>query len=223
MPRSLLKNTPVAPIRLGETPRPTERQERSSGRAKPPAEPGVIQQAITPLRNWPTSILLALTVMVLCGAATSSVPVCRTAFCAPAAHLAGVLSGAPCVRDGADYRLVGPELDLTVVPACAAVDYFCMMAGFLSVLMSWHGYRLRAQLLVLPAAWMATILINAFRLTACWHTDRLAQSCLPPMLWPATHLAVGIITFLTGLILIFGLLTHGTAGSIFGLIPKRRT
>lgn len=161
----------------------------------------------SPLVN---GILLAAAMLFITLTATSSLAVRQVAFCAPAAHVAGLLSGAPCVKDGSDYRLTGSELDLTVVPACAAADYFCLMSGFLSLLLTWRGHRLRAQLFVVPAAWILTILINAFRLTACWQTDRLAQILLPQSLWPATHMAVGVVTLLTGLILVFGILTTGS-------------
>jgi exosortase/archaeosortase family protein len=143
--------------------------------------------------------------MGLSGALSMHSVIRRAAFCAPAAHLAGLLSGAPCVKDGADYRLIGRDLDLTVVPACAAADYFCMMTAFLSLLATWRGLPLRAQLLVVPAAWLLTILINALRLIACWQTERLAQVLLPPSLWTVTHMAVGIVTFLIGLIVVFWL------------------
>ena len=161
-------------------------------------------------RHWITGVLLALAMMTIAGAATSSLSVRRVAFCAPAAQIAGLLSGAPCVKDGDDYRLIGSGLDLTVAPACAAVDYFCLMTGFLSLLATWRGYRIRAQFLVLPSAWVLTILINALRLNACWQTDRIAQSLLPQSFWPATHMAVGIVTFLTGLTLVFWLMTWST-------------
>ncbi len=156
-------------------------------------------------RRWITGLILAGVMIAATGAVTSSLSVRRAAFCAPAAHLAGFLSGAPCVPDGDDFRLIGPDLDLTVVPACAAADYFCMMAAFLSLLATWRGLRLRTQLLVVPAAWLLTILINALRLNACWQTERLAQVLLPPSLWPVTHMAVGIVTFLIGLIVVFWL------------------
>lgn len=98
----------------------------------------------------------ALMLTLLASAAASPLSVRRLAFCAPAAHVAGFLSGAPCVREGADYRLLGPTLDLTVVPACAAADYFCLLTAFLSLLAGWRGLGIRAQWLVLPAAWLLT-------------------------------------------------------------------
>lgn len=161
-------------------------------------------------RRWITGVLLALAMMIIVSAANLSLPLRRAAFCAPAAQVAGLLSGAPCVKDGDDYRLIGSGLDLTVAPACAAVDYFCLMAGVLSLLATWRGFRIRAQFLVLPAAWVLTILINALRLTACWQTDRLAQSLLPQSVWTATHMAVGIVTFLAGLTLVFWLMSRTT-------------
>lgn len=155
-------------------------------------------------------VVLALAMTIVAGVATSSVLVRREAFCGPAAHVAALLSGAPCVKDGVEYRLIGSDLDLTVAPACAAVDYFCLLAGVLSLLMTRRGVRWGLQLLVLPLAWALTIFINALRLTACWQTDRLVQPWLPPALWPAPHMAVGIATFLVGLILVFWVMTRNT-------------
>jgi exosortase/archaeosortase family protein len=162
---------------------------------------------MTETRHWITGVLLALAIMIVAGAITASVQVRRTAFCAPAAHVAGLLSGAPCVKDGDDYRLIGSDLDLTVAPACAATDYFCLMAGFLSLLVTRRGLRFYTQILVLPAAWCLTILVNALRLTACWQTDRLVQPLLPESVWQAPHMAVGIVTFLAGLTVVFWLMT----------------
>jgi exosortase/archaeosortase family protein len=155
-----------------------------------------------------TGIFWALSMVLVAVTMTSSVQVREAAFCAPAAHLAGILSGAPCVRDGDNYRLIGSGLDLSVVPSCSAADYFCLMAGFLSLLVTWRGFHIRVQFLIFPAAWTLTILINAIRLTACWQTDRLAQTLLPASVWPATHMAVGIVTFLIGLTLIFWVMTR---------------
>ena len=162
---------------------------------------------MTPSRPFMTGAALALALVLIAGAVTSPLPIRRSVFCAPAAHLAGLLSGAPCVKNGDDFRLLGSDLDLTVVPTCAAVDYFCLLTGFLSLLITWRGLRLRTHLFVLPAAWGLTVLINALRLTACWQTDRLAQQLLPATLWPATHMAVGVVTFFTGLTGIFWLMT----------------
>ncbi|MEI7881342.1 MAG: hypothetical protein WCI95_10750 [bacterium] len=158
-------------------------------------------------RNLTAGILLGLALVIIAGTATSSLPLKRTALCAPAAYLAGFMSGAPCVKDGENYRLLGSDLDLTVVPTCAAADYFCLMTGFLSLLVTWRGLPIRTQLLVLPAAWVLTIFINALRLTACWQTDRLAQALLPKSVWPAAHMVVGVMTFLTGLTIVFWLMT----------------
>lgn len=165
------------------------------------------------MRTWkrgPVGLLMATILVCAGGMLVKSETVKRLAFCAPAAHLAGVLSGAPCVKDGDDYRLVGSTVDLTVVPACAAADYFCLMTGFLSLLALWRGFPLRTQFLVLPSAWIVTILINALRLNACWQTDRLAQTLLPPSLWPATHMAVGIVTFLVGMVGVCWVVTYGS-------------
>ncbi len=162
---------------------------------------------MTKIARWGTGILAAVILMTISGSLTISAIVKRQAFCAPAAQLAGLLSGAPCVTSGEDYRLIGSGLDLTVAPACAAVDYFCLMTGFLSLLMTWRGFRIRAQFLVLPLAWLLTIAVNAMRLTACWQADRIAQTFLPQPVWTATHMAVGIVTFLVGLTLVFWLMT----------------
>ena len=153
-----------------------------------------------------TRLSIAVAIILIAGAAASSDYLQRPLFCAPAAHVAGLLSGAPCLKVGDDYRLIGSDLDLTIIPACGAMDYFCLMAGFLSLLMTWRGFRIRAQLLVLPAAWGVTILINSLRLTACWQADRLAQAFLPHSLWGAVHMGVGIVTFLAGMTGVFWLM-----------------
>ncbi len=84
--------------------------------------------------RWLAAFLVATMLMGLSASFSRPSIIQQMAFCAPAAHLAGFLSGAPCVKDGDNYRLIGSNLDLTVVPACAATDYFCMMSGFLSLL-----------------------------------------------------------------------------------------
>ena len=49
-----------------------------------------------------SGIFLALVMGIIAGMATASLSVKRAAFCAPAANLAGLLSGAPCVKDEED-------------------------------------------------------------------------------------------------------------------------
>ena len=162
--------------------------------------------------RWFSVLLTVAAVVAAARMISLPVSVQRQAFCAPAAHLAGLLSGAPCVPDGEDCRLTGAGLDLVVVPDCAATDYFCIMAGFLSLLMSRRGWRWPAQFAILPIAWLITITVNAFRLTACWQTDRLTHTVLPAPFWPAIHMAVGVVTFLMGMIVVTAWLVRRPAG-----------
>ena len=164
--------------------------------------------------RWMTSLLIATAIAGIGGMLANRPMIQRLAFCAPAAKLTALLSGAPCLPDGDDYRLIGARLDLLVVPACAATDYFCLLAAFLSLLAARRGFRTSVQFLVLPAAWFLTILINALRLTACWQTDSLARQLMPQSLWPAIHMAVGVATFLAGLVFVFWGMTHGVAKKV---------
>lgn len=68
--------------------------------------------------------LWAAALMGVAAAVSASEGVCRIGFCAPAAHLAALATGAPCVAEPEGYRLTGPGLDLLVAPVCAAVDFF---------------------------------------------------------------------------------------------------
>jgi len=126
-----------------------------------------------------------------------------TGFCAPAAHIAALITGAPCTVEADCYRLRGPAFDLAVVPACAAADFCSLLAGFLSLLMFWRRWPLVSQLAVLPLAWIITVTANAVRLVSCWHADRWACVVLPPALGPGIHLMTGIATFLLVLTAVF--------------------
>jgi len=147
--------------------------------------------------------LWAVAVTGIAIAVSSPDAVRRLAFCAPAAHLAALATGAPCAAEPEGYRLTGPDIDLVVVPACAATDFFCLLTGFLSVLLSWRGWPPASQLAVLPLAWLITIVTNAVRLASCWQVDAWARATLPASLWPGLHLATGVSTFLLALTAIF--------------------
>jgi len=170
--------------------------------------------------KWLSSTLWAVALMGIAAAAGVPDRVRRIGFCAPAAHLAALATGAPCVAEADGYRLVGPGLDLEVVPACAAVDFYCLLVGFLSILLSWHGWPRVVQLAVLPMAWVITVVANAVRLTSCWQVDRWARMALPEALWPGLHMAVGVATFLLALTIVFwgftrrktGVASHNSGG-----------
>lgn len=154
-------------------------------------------------RSKRNMVLWAALMMGAAVSLTTPERVRRIGFCAPAAHVAARATGSACTTEPDGYRLWGPAHDLIVVPACAAVDFFCLVAGFLSALMAWRGWRPAAQWTVLPLAWVITIAANAVRLASCWQADRWARLTLPPTLWPGLHLATGLATFLLALIAVY--------------------
>jgi exosortase/archaeosortase family protein len=151
--------------------------------------------------------LCAIALTVLVTAVSSMSGVRRFGFCAPAAHLAALATGLTCTAEPSGYMLKGTDLDLEVVPACAAIEFCCLLTGFLSVLMFWRGWPLASQLAVIPLAWLVTVTANAVRLASCWQADRWACASLPPPLWPGIHLVTGIATFLLALTAVFYSLT----------------
>ena len=164
-------------------------------------------------RKWLCAALWALALMAVAAGVSAPERVRRIGFCAPAAHLAALATGAPCVAERDGYRLIGPGLDLAVVPACAAADFCCLLTGFLSVLFSWRAWPLASQFAVLPMAWLLTVAANAVRLASCWQVDRWARMALPAALWPGLHLAVGVATFLLALTVVFWVLTRREMGA----------
>ena len=153
-------------------------------------------------QGW-RAALWAMALVAVAAGISAPETVRRIAFSAPAAHLAALMTGAPCIAQADGYRLPGPDIDLVVVPACAAVDFFCLLTGFLSVLMCWRRGSPASQLAILPLAWFITVITNAVRLASCWQADTWARAALPPSLWPSLHLATGVATFLLSLTAIF--------------------
>ena len=163
---------------------------------------------MTERRRWVLDAACALAIVGAAACLTAPEGVRLLAFCGPAAHGASWLSGAPCVAESGGYRLLGRGLDLQVSPACAAADFCCLLAGFLSLLVAWRRWPRRCQWGVLPAAWALTIAINAVRLTACWQADLWARAALPMALWPGVHMAAGTATFLLGMTAVFWVMTR---------------
>jgi len=159
-------------------------------------------------RKWLFTALWAVGLTLVAAGIGASERIQLIGFCSPAAHMAAFATGMPCTGEPDGYRLSGQGLDLTVVPACAAVDFFCLLTAFLSMLFSRRAWSSTSQLAVLPVAWLITIATNSIRIASCWQTDRWAHSALPPSLWPGLHLGVGVATFLVALTIVFWVVTR---------------
>jgi len=164
-------------------------------------------------RTWLLTVLWAAGLTAIAAGTGASEQVQLYGFCAPAAHLAAFATGMPCTEEPDGYRLSGQGFDLTVVPACAAVDFFCLLTAFLSILFSRRAWSLTTQFAVLPLAWLIAVVTNAVRIASCWQTDRWAHSALPPSLWTGLHLVVGVATFLISLTMVFWVMTRLGTGA----------
>ena len=120
----------------------------------------------------------------------------------PSAWLAGCLLGVPVDwSDAVGPVLLYPERALRVVAGCAGADFLGLSSG----LLLWVSIRLRPvrASLVLPAAWLLTVLANGVRLAGLVLAEAVMVERVPVYLHNALHAVVGIAVFLPALVMAY--------------------
>ena len=119
----------------------------------------------------------------------------RAAFCLPPARAATLYYGVPLDAETVTFTAHGVSMEVT--RACAALDFFSIVFGFLAVAaFSFRGgsraARMAALAGVLPATYVVTIVANSLRLIALVPID----AAFPRSAVPIIHLVAGASVFL---------------------------
>ena len=111
-------------------------------------------------------------------------------FCRVPAEVAAFYYGVPLEAEALSFTAKG--VTLAVTRACAATDFFALVAAvLLTDRMLREGWRWR-QLVLLPIAWTVTLAVNSLRIIALVPVDAV----FPKDHAPIVHLLAGVAFFL---------------------------
>ena len=111
-------------------------------------------------------------------------------FCRVPATVAACYYGVPL--ESATLSFTARGVTLAVTRACAATDFFALVAAVLLTARTLRGgWRMR-HLVALPVAWVITLAVNSLRIIALAPVDAV----LPKDHAPVVHLLVGVAFFL---------------------------
>lgn len=122
--------------------------------------------------------------------ATLPEPVILASFCRVPAEVAAFYYGVPLEAETLSFTAKG--VTLAVTRACAATDFFALVAAVLltaRILREGWGWR---QLVLLPIAWGITLAVNSLRIIALVPVDAV----FPKDHAPVVHLLAGVAFFL---------------------------
>ena len=111
-------------------------------------------------------------------------------FCRVPAEVAAFYYGVPLEAEALSFTARG--VTLAVTRACAATDFFALIAAVLltaRILREGWGWR---QLALLPIAWVITLAVNSLRIIALVPVDAV----FPKDHAPVVHLLAGVAFFL---------------------------
>lgn len=119
----------------------------------------------------------------------------RAAFCLPPARAATFYYGVPLDAETVTFTAHGVAMEVT--RACAALDFFSLVFGFLAATAFPFHVESRASRIavlagVLPAAYLVAIVANSLRLIALVPID----AAFPRSAMPVIHLLAGASVFL---------------------------
>ena len=111
-------------------------------------------------------------------------------FCRAPAEVAAFYYGVPIETETLSFTARG--VTLAVARACAATDFFALVAAvLLTARILREGWRWR-QLALLPIAWVITLAVNSLRIIALVPVDAV----FPKDHAPVVHLLAGVAFFL---------------------------
>ena len=117
-------------------------------------------------------------------------PVILASFCRVPAEVAAFYYGVPLETESLSFTARG--VTLAVTRACAATDFFALVAAvLLTARILSEGWRWR-QLALLPIAWGITLAVNSLRIIALVPVDAV----FPKDHAPVVHLLAGVAFFL---------------------------
>ena len=133
-------------------------------------------------------------------------------FAEPAGRLAAAFLNVAVDSSGDVIQLLHPQIDIAITDACSGYDFFCLI-GALWVGWAAFSYRSRTSsylwiLLILPMAWIITLVGNVSRIVCATQVRLLTPESMGSSFDGVIHQSVGVIVFLSVLILFWKTLTH---------------
>ncbi len=127
-------------------------------------------------------------------------------FSLPAAKTSSLFLGTPCIEtEPMTYTLPHPVMTVHVVPSCSGYSFWTILISFFlfRVLQKYHYKKaMKYASIFIPASYIISIILNAFRITAAFYTSIIAQNFMNAKYAQVLHLWLGILIFFPALILI---------------------
>ena len=126
-------------------------------------------------------------------------------FCMPASYAASIFLGLQCMPAGEGYVLLHDSLPVYVTLACSASHYFVLVCALICGMLYDTDSKtsLRSLLWIVPMCYGVTLLANVARIVLCWYAGILARRYLAEGYWPSVHMGVGVLVFLSFLIVTY--------------------
>ena len=155
---------------------------------------------------------LGLGVFLLLQVLGSSITGCKEVlFSAPAAKIAAFFLGSEIVKVGSDVHLYHGNLEVAVTEACSGFDFFCLILALWVGWQMFHWRDLRRSViplvLLLPCVWSVTLLGNVSRIVTAAQARVYTARILPDSFDAVIHQAVGVVVFLSILMVFWKILT----------------
>lgn len=132
-------------------------------------------------------------------------------FAEPAGYVAALFLGAPVDASSGTVQLLHPRIDIAITDACSGFDFFSLV---LALWVGWMVYCFQGSMrrylwlfMVLPSAWLITLLGNVSRIVCATHARLLTPPSLSSSFDGIIHQSVGVVVFLSVLILFWKILT----------------
>ena len=128
-------------------------------------------------------------------------------FCLPAATISAAFLGVPCVPHPDGYMLASEVLPTCVTTACSAAHFFILMTA-LACGVFYDGTRSRGWrhlLATISACYGIALLANVTRIVLGWQVGVWARATISHSYWKALHLGVGVLIFVSFLVITYGL------------------
>ena len=133
-------------------------------------------------------------------------------FAEPAGRLAAAFLNVAVDSSGDVIQLLHPQIDIAITDACSGYDFFCLIGA---LWVGWAAFSFRSRtssylwiLLILPMAWIITLVGNVSRIVCATQVRLLTPESMGSSFDGVIHQSVGVIVFLSVLILFWKTLTN---------------
>tara|TARA_Y100000031_G_C8056087_1_gene308419 strand:+ start:174 stop:710 length:537 start_codon:yes stop_codon:yes gene_type:complete len=127
-------------------------------------------------------------------------------FAYPAGGIVGFFLNAPTLTNSSNHLLIPTANKIIhITQSCSGFGFFCIVYSFL-VFSTYKSTRLKSiltlSLLILPIAYILSIITNSFRIIAGYYADLIIVPQLAANFKASLHQGIGVFLFLTVLFLI---------------------